>query len=51
LLVAAAPLLAIFAGPLGDFAQRTASQLHAPGAYVAGVLGAQAQTAGHGAPR
>ena len=41
LLVAAAPLLAIFAGPLSAYAQRTASQLHAPGAYVAGVLGAQ----------
>ncbi len=51
LLVAAPPLLAIFAGPLSAYAQRTASQLHAPGAYVAGVLGARPQSAARGAQR
>jgi len=39
LLVAAGPLLAIGVRPLADYAARAASQLHAPGAYVAGVLG------------
>jgi len=51
LLVSAAPLLAIFAGPLSAYAQRTASQLHAPGAYVAGVLGARPRSPGHEAQR
>jgi len=51
LLVAAAPLLAILAGPLSDYAQRTAGQLQAPGAYVAGVLGAQAAATGNGVRR
>ena len=39
LLVAAGPLLAIGVRPVADYAERAASQLHAPGAYVAGVLG------------
>lgn len=39
LLVAGGPLLAVVAGPLASFAERTAGQLHAPGAYVGGVLG------------
>jgi multicomponent K+:H+ antiporter subunit D len=38
-LVAAGPLLAVLARPLSDYAERAASQLHAPGAYVAAVLG------------
>ena len=38
LLVAAGPLLALFARPLADYAERAANQLHTPGAYVAGVL-------------
>jgi hypothetical protein len=42
LLIAAGPLLAIGARPLSDYAARTAAQLHAPGAYVTGVLGAGA---------
>lgn len=39
LLVAAGPLLALFARPVADYAARAAAQLHAPGAYVDGVLG------------
>ncbi|MDO9012801.1 MAG: monovalent cation/H+ antiporter subunit D [Gallionella sp.] len=39
LLIAAGPLLAIFARPVADYAARAATQLHAPGAYVNGVLG------------
>ncbi|MEF8767608.1 MAG: monovalent cation/H+ antiporter subunit D [Candidatus Accumulibacter phosphatis] len=39
LLVAAGPLLAVLARPLADYGERAAAQLHAPGAYVAGVLG------------
>ncbi|MEF8711954.1 MAG: proton-conducting transporter membrane subunit, partial [Candidatus Accumulibacter propinquus] len=38
-LVAAGPLLAVLARPLSDYTERTARQLHAPGAYVAAVLG------------
>ncbi|WP_374683769.1 monovalent cation/H+ antiporter subunit D [Accumulibacter sp.] len=48
LLVAAGPLLAVGARPLADYAARAAAQLHAPGAYVTGVLGAGATTTGHG---
>jgi len=51
LLVAAAPLLAILAGPLSDYAQRTASQLQTPGAYVAGVLGPPTAATSNGARR
>jgi multicomponent K+:H+ antiporter subunit D len=40
LLAAAGPLLALLAPPLSAYAERAARQLHAPGAYVAGVLGA-----------
>lgn len=40
LLVAAGPLLALLASPLSAYAERAARQLHAPGAYVTGVLGA-----------
>ena len=40
LLVAAGPLLALFARPVADYAARAAVQLHAPGAYIDGVLGA-----------
>jgi len=47
LLIAAGPLLAIAAHPLSNYAARTAAQLHAPGVYVAGVLGAGAITTGH----
>jgi multicomponent K+:H+ antiporter subunit D len=43
LLVAASPLLAIFARPVTDYAMRAALQLHTPGAYVEGVLGAGKQ--------
>ncbi len=39
LLVAAGPLLAVMASPLSEYAERAASQLHSPGAYVASVLG------------
>ncbi|MCM8624590.1 MAG: monovalent cation/H+ antiporter subunit D [Candidatus Accumulibacter sp.] len=39
--VAAGPLLAGLAQPLSGWAMRTATQLHAPEAYVAGVLGGQ----------
>jgi len=46
LLIAAGPLLAIGARPLSDYATRTAAQLHAPGAYVTGVLGAGAMSTG-----
>ncbi len=42
LLVAAGPLLAVLARPLADYAERAATQLHAPGAYVTGVLGTAA---------
>ncbi|WP_313950502.1 monovalent cation/H+ antiporter subunit D [Accumulibacter sp.] len=38
LLVAAGPLLAVLARPLSDYTMRAAEQLHAPGAYVTGVL-------------
>jgi multicomponent K+:H+ antiporter subunit D len=44
LLVAAGPLLALFAQPLADYAARAAAQLHAPGAYIAAVLGPQAKS-------
>lgn len=39
LLVAAGPMLALFARPVVDYAARAATQLHAPGTYVSGVLG------------
>lgn len=39
LLVAGGPLLALFARPLADYAERAAVQLYAAEAYVAGVLG------------
>jgi multicomponent K+:H+ antiporter subunit D len=39
LLVAAGPLLALFARPVADYAARAAAQLHAPEAYIAAVLG------------
>ncbi|MBU1691939.1 MAG: Na+/H+ antiporter subunit D, partial [Gammaproteobacteria bacterium] len=39
LLVAASPMLALFARPVSDYAARAAAQLHAPGAYVNAVLG------------
>ncbi|WP_291995318.1 monovalent cation/H+ antiporter subunit D [Candidatus Accumulibacter sp. ACC003] len=42
LLVAAGPLLALLARPLSDYSGRAAAQLHTPGAYVTGVLGAGA---------
>ena len=42
LLVAAGPLLALLARPLADYTARAAAQLHAPGGYVTGVLGASA---------
>jgi multicomponent K+:H+ antiporter subunit D len=51
LLVAAGPLLAVLAGPLSDYANRAATQLHAPGAYVAGVLGTAAAKSHAEAPR
>jgi multicomponent K+:H+ antiporter subunit D len=51
LLVAAGPLLAVLARPLSDYAERTAGQLHAPGAYVDGVLGAGTAKAGRAGPR
>jgi multicomponent K+:H+ antiporter subunit D len=41
LLVAAGPMLAIFARPVADYAARAAAQLHAPDAYITGVLSAQ----------
>jgi len=44
-------VLAILAGPLSDYAQRTASQLQTPGAYVAGVLGPPAAATSNGARR
>jgi multicomponent K+:H+ antiporter subunit D len=50
LLIAAGPLLAIGARPLSDYAARTAAQLHAPGAYVTGVLGAGNTTGREAAP-
>jgi hypothetical protein len=50
LLIAAGPLLAIGARPLSDYAARTAAQLHAPGAYVTGVLGAGTTTGREAAP-
>ena len=43
LLIAAGPLLVIFARPVSDYAARAATQLHAPGAYVSGVLGSAKQ--------
>ena len=49
LLIAAGPLLAIGARPLSDYSARTAAQLHAPGAYVTGVLAAGATPTGRGA--
>lgn len=51
LLVAAGPLLAVFAGPLSDYAERAARQLHSPGAYVAGVLGGAPAKSPPEAPR
>jgi len=39
LLLTAGPLLALFARPVADYAARAATQLHAPGAYIDGVLG------------
>ncbi len=39
LLVAAGPLMALFARPVADYAARAAAQLHAPGTYIDGVLG------------
>ena len=39
LLVAGGPLLALFARPLADYAERAAVQLYASEAYVAGILG------------
>jgi multicomponent K+:H+ antiporter subunit D len=39
LLLLASPLLTAFAGPVAGYARAAAEQLHAPGAYVAGVLG------------
>jgi len=44
LLVAAGPLLALFARPVADYAARTAEQLHAPQAYIAAVLGPEAES-------
>lgn len=41
LLIGAGPVLALFARPVADYAARAAAQLHAPGAYVNGVLGTQ----------
>ncbi len=49
LLVAGGPLLAVLAGPFAGFAERAAGQLHAPGAYVAAVLGPAARQ--HAPPR
>ena len=43
LLIAAGPLLMVFARPVSDYATRAATQLHTPGAYVNGVLGANKQ--------
>ena len=43
LLVAAGPLMVIFARPLADHAEATARQLHDPGLYVARVLGPDVQ--------
>jgi len=42
LLVAAGPLLALFARPVADYAARAAAQLHAPQAYIGAVLGKDA---------
>lgn len=42
LLVAAGPLLSVFARPVSDFAGRTAQQLHTPAGYVKSVLGTPA---------
>ncbi|BAN35812.1 NADH/ubiquinone/plastoquinone (complex I) [Sulfuricella denitrificans skB26] len=44
LLVAAGPLLALFARPVSDYAARAAVQLHTPGAYVNAVLGTNRHT-------
>jgi multicomponent K+:H+ antiporter subunit D len=44
LLVAAGPLLALFARPVADYAARAAAQLHTPQAYIAAVLGPQAKS-------
>lgn len=44
LLVAGGPLLALFARPLADYAERTAEQLYASDAYVAGILGPQRES-------
>ena len=41
LLVAGGPLLALFAGPLANYAERAAEQLYASEAYVAHILGPQ----------
>ena len=38
-LIAAGPLLAVFAQPVSGYAQRTAAQLHDTRAYIHGVLG------------
>lgn len=38
-LIAAGPLLAVFAQPVSGYAQRTATQLHDTRAYIHGVLG------------
>lgn len=44
LLVAAGPILALFARPVADYTARAAAQLHAPGEYVNSVLGADRHT-------
>ena len=41
LLVAAAPLLVLFAGPVADYSARAAAQLYDHGAYIDAVLGAE----------
>jgi len=38
-LIAAGPLLAVFAQPVSGYAQRTAAQLHDTRAYIHAVLG------------
>lgn len=50
LLVAAGPLLTLFARPLADFAARTASQLHAPNLYTEAVLGSAIPASGESRP-
>jgi multicomponent K+:H+ antiporter subunit D len=44
LLLAAAPLLSLFAEPVHRYALATAEQLHAPAGYIQAVLGDQATT-------